>query len=49
MTLTPKQLETGIEYFQILSNIQRRLIMEDCEQELTDELTKEKSQKTLLS
>lgn len=29
MTLTPKQLKAGIEYFQILTNIQRRILLEE--------------------
>lgn len=29
MTLTPEQLMAGIEYFQILANIQRRLLLEE--------------------
>lgn len=28
MTLTPKQLESATEYFRILNNIARRLILE---------------------
>ncbi len=31
MTLTPEQLKAGIEFFQILANIQRRLQLEERE------------------
>lgn len=29
MPLTPEQLQAGIEYFQILANVQRRLLLEE--------------------
>lgn len=42
MTLTPEQLQAGIEYFQILANIKRRLLLE--EQQKSE--TKRKNQKS---
>lgn len=43
MTLTPKQLQVGIDYFRLLANIKRRLMMESRLHELEVEKEKRES------
>ncbi len=45
MALTPEQLKAGIEYFQILANIKRRLILEGRLHELEEEQEKRNRKK----
>lgn len=40
MVLTPEQLKAGIEYFQILRNVKRRLILEERQKEAEKEKKK---------